>query len=177
MEFYKKDISELFYSLSKEERVSLIEGVIKLVKSEPNDSDLGKGVNVFVKSFFDKEQQVFYNLLIFIVMKKIKITETQYKRLIVTEQSKVDKEFQNRIRNEVRGFKNQGYKRMTGFVNDMINNYPAQSIKKYEFSMSNSEIYPDDTFKKHMKSYGGNNIKEFASFRKGNKYVYFYVAG
>jgi|TARA_R110000803_G_scaffold193342_1_gene256271 hypothetical protein len=55
MEFYKKDISELFYSLSKSERVTLIEGVIKLVKSEPNDGDLGKKVKELVKSFFDKE--------------------------------------------------------------------------------------------------------------------------
>ena len=109
-------------------------------------------------------------------MKKIIITESQHKRLILSEQSKVNKELQNQIRGDVKRFKGQGYKRMTGFINDMIASYPAQSIRKYEFTLPNNEIYPDNTFKKHMKSYGGNNIKEFASFRKGNKYAYFYVA-
>lgn len=110
-------------------------------------------------------------------MGKVKITESQYRRLFLTEQSKYDKQLQSQIRDEVRMLKGQGYKRMSGFIGDLLDTYPTQLIKKYQFTMSSSEIYPDETFKKHMKSYGGNNIKEFASFRKGNKYVYYYVAG
>lgn len=108
-------------------------------------------------------------------MGKIIITENQYKRL-VSEQTAQHKSLVNKLNNDIKSFKNQGYKRYRGSIINVPEKY-LPLVKHIQFNLPKGIINPEKHFLSLLSSQGsGLKVHYQFSFVKDNSYVYFFIA-
>jgi hypothetical protein len=104
-------------------------------------------------------------------MRKIIITESQYKRIFEQSVLNPDMSEYRQWMGEVKG-----KKRVTMNSFDwLIRNKGNKDIERYEFNVEPLGN-PESQFKTHMKSYSGYSPKTYSGYEMGNNvYVFYYL--